>query len=73
MDSLPVLLAGVAVAVGGTVLAAVLCRELLCWYWKMNEVLALLRSIDASLRLLSARVAPQSGAQAPYGDQGRNG
>ena len=30
-----------------------LCREIICWYWKMNQTVALLESIDASLRKIA--------------------
>jgi len=26
-----------------------LCRELMCWYWKINRIVLLLESIDAKL------------------------
>ena len=26
-----------------------LCRELMCWYWKLNRIVVLLESIDAKL------------------------
>ncbi len=25
------------------------CREIICWYWKINEIKDVLKSIDASL------------------------
>ncbi|MBN1586106.1 MAG: hypothetical protein JW937_01605 [Candidatus Omnitrophica bacterium] len=32
-------------------------RELACWYWKINESVSLLRSIDAKLSVLSPGAA----------------
>jgi len=26
-----------------------ICRELMCWYWKINEMVSLLKSIDEKL------------------------
>ena len=42
------------------------CREIVCWYWKINEGIKLLQSIDAALRWQNARLAThdQQAAQA---------
>ncbi len=26
------------------------CREIVCWYWKLNRIVALLESIDLTLK-----------------------
>lgn len=36
---------GVVVAI----LIFLACREIICWYWKINEIKDVLKSIDASL------------------------
>ena len=37
---------GVVVAI----LIFLACREIVCWYWKINEIKAVLTSIDVSLK-----------------------
>lgn len=32
-----------------------LCREVMCWYWKINKLVALLESIDRKLGKTSIR------------------
>lgn len=52
----------VAVAVGaylaGLVVLLLIFREVICWYWKINAILATLKSIDESLK----RGPPESAA-----------
>ena len=40
----------------GTILIVIviflLCREIVCWYWKINKRISLLENIDENLRLL---------------------
>ncbi len=31
------------------IIVFLICRELLCWYWKVNDQLAVLKSIDKKL------------------------
>lgn len=33
---------------------AALCRPILLWYWRVDEMVSLLKSIDVSLKLLPA-------------------
>lgn len=35
-----------------------ICREIICWYWKLNKLVKLLESIDARLARLEAGAAP---------------
>lgn len=53
----------------GSFVVFMLARELMCWYWKVNEVVKLLQSIDASLKWQNARLAAQDqqGAQRASG------
>jgi predicted RNA-binding Zn-ribbon protein involved in translation (DUF1610 family) len=37
-------------------------RELVCWYWKLNEIVLLLRSIDRKLPDAEAQPAPGTAA-----------
>ena len=30
-----------------------ICRELICWYWKINKAIGLLESIDQRLKTLA--------------------
>jgi hypothetical protein len=32
------------------VLAVLVCREVICWYWKVNRIVKLLEGIDEVLR-----------------------
>ena len=43
--SLMAMLVGVAILI----VLALLFREVICWFWKINEAISLLKSIDASL------------------------
>lgn len=56
----PYVMLGVVIC--GLIVAAlvfILCREILCWYWKINEAVTLLRGIDASLqRIAQSQPAP---------------
>lgn len=37
------------IVLGILFLVFLLLRELMCWYWKVNEVVTLLKSIDSKL------------------------
>lgn len=37
------------------VVIVMLCREIVCWYTKRNETLAVLRGIEAQLKVLSEK------------------
>ena len=39
----------VLITVFGGIIIFLLCRELMCWYWKINRIVLLLESIDAKL------------------------
>ena len=39
-----------AIAVALAVIIFLVFREVVCWYWKINRVVQLLESIEASLR-----------------------
>jgi hypothetical protein len=39
-------------------------REFLCWYWKVNETLAVMLRIESSLDTISQRLAPTGTAAA---------
>jgi hypothetical protein len=54
----------VVAVLAGLVVVSLLCRELWCWYWKINEQLAVLRSIDKSLAVLASTMAPKKIAHA---------
>ena len=41
------------------ILVFVIAREFVCWYFKVNEIVGLLRSIDESLRGRAAPPAAQ--------------
>lgn len=46
--------------VGGLVALVVIliCREIACWYWKINKTISLLESIDDKLKTLSVQMDP---------------
>jgi hypothetical protein len=44
----PLVAAAVALAI--LVVIFLVFREVVCWYWKINRMVALLESIDATLR-----------------------
>jgi hypothetical protein len=53
-------------------LGAVLLRELLCWYWKVNEVVGLLKTMVVRLEALEGRrpgPAPAAPVAAPAGGE----
>jgi len=35
------------------VIIFLICRELICWYWKINEAVDLLREIHKELKILN--------------------
>jgi len=35
-----------------------ICREIVCWYWKINKQISLLESIDSHLQTLCNRLNP---------------
>lgn len=37
------------------VLVFILCREIWCWYWKINEVVGLLQGIHEELKILNRK------------------
>lgn len=57
MDGASAALGTIIVSIGGTLLVFLVARELVCWYWKINEGLKLLQSIDTALRWQNARLA----------------
>lgn len=39
-----------------TILVFLICREIVCWYWKINEALGVLRENTAELRRLNQQL-----------------
>jgi len=33
----------------GIIIIFLVCREINCWYWKVNEIITILKSIDLKL------------------------
>lgn len=40
-----------------SVIVFFVCRELFCWYWKVNEVVTLLKSIDSKLGQMGCNIS----------------
>lgn len=53
------------VFLGVVLLVFLVCREIVCWYWKMNETVELLRSIDGHLEMLVGLAAGSTRPPAP--------
>jgi len=63
-------LVGLVFGVGIFIVIMLLAREIVCWYWKVNQGLRLLESIDARLaRLAPADVAAASPPATPGAPQ----
>lgn len=45
------------------VLIFLICRQVVCWYWKINEAVALLRDIRQELKNLSPSKQGQTGTE----------
>lgn len=56
-DNIVVLITSVLTVLIVAGVPLLIARELVCWYWKINEGLKLLQSIDASLKWQNARLA----------------
>jgi hypothetical protein len=52
-------------AIGVAVIVFLVCRELMCWYWKVNEGLALLARIEGHLAAMRPRAPAIAVAPAP--------
>jgi hypothetical protein len=46
-------------------LVVLICRELVCWYWKVNEGLELLREIAQNTRRAAPAQAPRPAVAPP--------
>ena len=54
------------VALAAALVLFLIFRAIVLWYWRVNEAVALLKSIDSKLgQLVAQRSAPQSGRVAP--------
>lgn len=47
------------------ILIFLICRELVCWYWKLNEVVSLLRDIKESLNKIESELHKPPGREEP--------
>jgi hypothetical protein len=51
-------IAKVLIGLSVLVLIFLICREIVCWYWKINESIAVLKEIRDQLRVVSGHVKP---------------
>ena len=51
---------GIAGTISILVVLFLLFRQVVCWYWKINEIVRLLEETNANLRLLAGTRATQS-------------
>ena len=56
MNELTILFIVLAVSI----IIFLICREIICWYWKINERLDIQRDIRNSLNAIQEAVAPES-------------
>ena len=50
----------------------IIAREFWCWYWKINEIISVLKSIDKKLGDNVGRFSPQEIRSHPRGNEGRS-
>ena len=50
----------------GVIVVLFLIRDVLCWFWKINKIVARLESIDSNLKIALEKQAPvqQAGSEA---------
>jgi hypothetical protein len=58
-------LAFLVVSIIVLIVVFLICREIICWYWKINEAIGVLREISAKLSIIGniPDQNPQSGIQ----------